>query len=88
MYPRQQIIQEKSFLRRVYEKWYQTLVNSIPERSGTVVGIGSGAGFFKNYFPGVFLIFLIYTISQSKIIKIMLNSSLICGKHLPEFLGI
>ena len=52
-YLRRLIIQEKSFLRRVYEEWYRSLVNSIPEGSGTVVEIGAGAGFFKNYFSGV-----------------------------------
>jgi len=88
MYLRQLIIQEKSFLRRVYEEWYQSLVNSILKGSGTVVEIESGAVFFKNYFPGVFLIFLIYATTQLEIIKIMLNSSLICGKHFPELLGI
>jgi SAM-dependent methyltransferase len=50
-YLRRQIIQEKSFLRRVYEEWYLSLINSIPEGSGTIVEIGSGAGFFKNLLP-------------------------------------
>ena len=52
-YLRRQIIQEKIFLRRVYNEWYQSLINSIPEGNGTVVEIGSGAGFFKNFVPGV-----------------------------------
>jgi SAM-dependent methyltransferase len=50
-YLRRQIIQEKSFLRRVYEEWYRSLINSIPEGNGTVLEIGSGAGFFKNFLP-------------------------------------
>ena len=56
MYLRQLIIQEKRILRHVYEEWYQSLVNSIPEGSGTIVEIGSraGAGFFKNYFPDLY----------------------------------
>ncbi len=49
-YLRQRIIQKKSFLRLVHEEWYEFLVNSIPEGSGTVVEIGSGAGFFKKMF--------------------------------------
>jgi SAM-dependent methyltransferase len=50
-YLRRQIIQEKIFLRRVYEEWYRALINSIPEGNGTVLEIGSGAGFFKNFSP-------------------------------------
>ena len=50
-YLRRQIIQEKSFLRRVYEEWYNSLIKSTPEGSGAVLELGSGAGFFKNYLP-------------------------------------
>jgi len=50
-YLRRQIIQEKLFLRRIYEEWYRSLINSIPKRNGTVLEIGSGAGFFKNLLP-------------------------------------
>jgi SAM-dependent methyltransferase len=52
-YLRRQIIQEKTFLRQVYQEWYRSLINSIPKGNATVVEIGSGAGFFKNFLPGV-----------------------------------
>lgn len=52
-YLRRQIIQKKTFLRRVYEEWYRALIKSIPEGNGNVLEIGSGAGFFKSFFPGV-----------------------------------
>ncbi|HDQ03387.1 MAG TPA: class I SAM-dependent methyltransferase [Deltaproteobacteria bacterium] len=52
-YLRRRIIQEKKFLQRIYEEWYQSLVNSIPEREGIVLEIGSGAGFLKKFFPDV-----------------------------------
>ncbi len=50
---RRRIIQEKNFLHRVYDEWYKSLINSISEGNGTVVEIGSGAGFLKNFLPGV-----------------------------------
>ena len=50
-YLRRQIIQEKQFLRRVYEEWYRALIKSIPEGNGNVLEIGSGAGFFKKLLP-------------------------------------
>ena len=52
-YRRRQIIQGKNFLHRVYEEWYRALIKSIPEGNGAILEIGSGAGFFKNFFPGV-----------------------------------
>ncbi len=53
VYLRRRIIQEKKFLRRIYEEWYQALVSAIPDGSGSVLEIGAGAGFFKNFAPGV-----------------------------------
>ncbi len=50
---RRQIIQEKKFLHCVYEEWYQYLVNAIPGGKGIVLEIGSGAGFFKKFYPDV-----------------------------------
>ncbi len=50
---RRQIIQEKNFLRRIYEEWYQALSNCIPEGNGSVLEIGAGAGFLKNFLPVV-----------------------------------
>ena len=37
IYLRRRIVQEKNFLRRIYEEWYQALVNSIPEENGSVL---------------------------------------------------
>lgn len=52
-YLRRQIINKKKFLHRIYEEWYQHLVNAIPEGKGIVLEIGSGAGFFKKFYPDV-----------------------------------
>lgn len=53
VYLRRKIIQEKNFLRCVYEEWYRSLVRSLPEDKGAVLEVGAGAGFFKNIRPDV-----------------------------------
>jgi len=48
------IIREKIFLRRVYDAWYSELATILPEQpSGPVLELGSGAGFMKDYIPGL-----------------------------------
>lgn len=48
------IIQEKGFLRHIYEEWYLELATVLPENpSGPVLELGSGAGFMKDYVPGL-----------------------------------
>lgn len=48
---RRQIIQEKKFLRLIYKKWYAELKKTMPSGSGSVVEIGSGAGFLSDFIP-------------------------------------
>jgi SAM-dependent methyltransferase len=50
---RQRILTEKAFLRRLYQEWYQTLANSLPEGTGSVLELGSGAGFLSDFIPGL-----------------------------------
>lgn len=50
---RRRIIREKAFLRRIYEEWYETLVKSLPPGDEPVLEIGAGAGFMKDYLPGL-----------------------------------
>src|SRR5438094_3642521 len=45
---RRRIIEEKPFLRRIYQQWYQTLAADIPGGEGRVLELGSGAGFFRD----------------------------------------
>lgn len=46
---RKQIIQEKAFLKKVYEEWYVALANSLDASSNRILEIGSGAGFLREY---------------------------------------
>lgn len=48
---RLQIIQEKAFLRRIYEEWYAVIAAALPTGSGQVLELGSGAGFLTQYIP-------------------------------------
>jgi SAM-dependent methyltransferase len=50
---RRKIIEEKEFLRRIYEEWYQAIVEAVPRGEGEVVEIGSGAGFLARHLPGL-----------------------------------
>lgn len=50
---RRRIIREKSFLRRIYEEWYIAIDSALPLGKGSVLEIGSGAGFLKDIFPEV-----------------------------------
>ena len=49
-----EIILRKTFLRKLYTRWYLTMVSALeglPE--GILVELGSGGGFFKKYVPQV-----------------------------------
>jgi SAM-dependent methyltransferase len=48
---RRHIIQNKAFLRHIYEDWYGKLVSNLPSVPGAVVELGSGGGFLKNLLP-------------------------------------
>ena len=49
-----EIIQRKTFLRKLYTKWYSSMVaelDRLPE--GLLIELGSGGGFFKEFVPAV-----------------------------------
>src|SRR5687768_12601524 len=50
---RRKIIQEKPFLRHVYHAWYAAVAAAIPPGAGEVLELGSGAGFLKEWVPGL-----------------------------------
>lgn len=51
---RRQTIQRKPFLKCFYEDCYQFICGKIPKSGdGVVLEIGSGAGFFKDLYPGL-----------------------------------
>lgn len=49
------IIKNKKLLRTLYQKWYELLLKEdYPVTKKTILEIGSGAGFIKERFPGVY----------------------------------
>jgi SAM-dependent methyltransferase len=50
---RKQIIEEKPFLRKIYQDWYEELRKALPKSDGLTLELGSGAGFLVNFIPGL-----------------------------------
>ncbi len=48
---RLRIVQEKPFLRRIYDDWYGMIRARIPAGEGQVLELGSGAGYFQRFVP-------------------------------------
>ena len=49
---RRDIIRGKPFLKRLYSEWYKRIIGALP-KTRDVLELGSGAGFFQEYLPGV-----------------------------------
>ena len=52
-YARRKIIRSKRFLNSIYREWYSLQAAQLPAVSGSVLEIGSGAGFFDELYPAV-----------------------------------
>lgn len=50
---RRRIIQQKAFLKRIYQAWYQELADCLPAIEGPALELGSGAGFLAECLPGL-----------------------------------
>jgi SAM-dependent methyltransferase len=50
---RKEIIRQKPFLRMIYEEWYQRIAAEVPSGPGMVLELGTGAGFLKEFLPGL-----------------------------------
>lgn len=48
---RRQVIREKAFLRDIYAEWYSSIAQALPNGPGSVLEIGSGAGFLDQFVP-------------------------------------
>jgi len=48
---RLRIIQEKSFLRQIYQEWYRAIVAALPQDQGAVLELGTGGGFMSDFIP-------------------------------------
>jgi len=50
---RRELIQERGFLRQLYQEWYSEIAARIPQGMGAVLELGSGGGFAASAIPGV-----------------------------------
>jgi len=51
---RAQIIKQKAFLRKLYRDCYISILDALPEQiNESILELGSGGGFFKDYHPGM-----------------------------------
>jgi len=50
---RRRLINEKNFLRLIYDEWYKSVAEALPSGPGPILEIGSGAGFMGDYVPGL-----------------------------------
>jgi len=46
-----QMVYKKPFLRRIYQDWYEIIAAALPDGSGKVLEIGSGASLIKSFIP-------------------------------------
>jgi SAM-dependent methyltransferase len=57
---RLQIIQQKSFLRRIYQEWYREIGAALPHGHGAVLELGAGGGFMSDFIPDLITSELVY----------------------------
>ena len=48
---RRGIVEGNRFLWRIYDEWYRAIASRVPDGSGRVFELGSGAGFLRRYIP-------------------------------------
>ena len=51
---RRRIIQQKPFLKQIYEEWYLSIASALPLTTcGPILELGTGAGYLKHYIPSL-----------------------------------
>ena len=50
---RRRIIASKPFLKAIYDEWYAALAAGLPQGTGVVLELGSGAGYCADFIPGL-----------------------------------
>ncbi len=73
-YLRRRIIQEKPFLRQIYQEWYTTIAAALPPGNEPVLELGSGAGFMKKVIPNLITTEIFYCTEMEVILD---------GQNLP-----
>jgi SAM-dependent methyltransferase len=68
---RRSLIRNKSFLRRIYQEWYEAIAALLPRDKDPVLELGSGGGFFVEVVPEV----ITSEVFFSRHVKIVLDGS-------------
>jgi SAM-dependent methyltransferase len=50
---RRRIIKEKKFLWLIYREWYRAIAAALPPGPGPLLELGAGAGFLREFIPGL-----------------------------------
>src|SRR6266700_3305568 len=48
---RLQILKSKRLVRLIYDDWYRLILARIPEGGGSVLELGSGSGYLRDFIP-------------------------------------
>lgn len=76
---RRRIIQEKPFLRQIYQEWYTTIAAALPPGNEPVLELGSGAGFMKKVIPNLITTEIFYCTEMDVVLD---------GQNLPFANGV
>jgi SAM-dependent methyltransferase len=76
---RRHIIRSKPFLERIYKDWYEWIASSVPQGKGRILELGSGAGFLKDFIPGLL---------TSEVFRCTDADVVLDGRHLPFRSGV
>ena len=68
---RRSLIRNKSFLRQIYEEWYEAIVALLPRDKHPVLELGSGGGFLVEFIPELITSEVFY----SRHVKVVLDGS-------------
>jgi SAM-dependent methyltransferase len=71
---RREIIQQKKFLRRIYQEWYQAIVTALPSGREAVLELGAGGGFMRDFVPDLIV---------SELFHCPKIQAVVDGSHLP-----
>ncbi len=71
---RRRIVREKPFLLKIYEEWYASLAEAVPEDGGLALEIGTGAGFLEDHVPRLL---------RSEVLPVEHVSLILDGRALP-----
>lgn len=59
---RRSLIRKKSFLRQIYQEWYEAIAALLPQGQDPLLELGSGGGFLSDFVPAVITSEIFYSL--------------------------